>query len=352
LWLCCNDDNEKNAIMCSMQHAPDVFNGDDSVKFLLGDESAILAGCNLYSRLGSTIYSITLLFKAREVWGLSGNTADDFSLHQISEKIGCVAPLTLDTTIISIEGASKPVAIWQGVDGIYLFDNNSIIPIHGDIRDRFDRKVETRIDRDMIGESRGFFDHENHEYHWCYAQEGSSILDKELVYDLRRQRWFEVYRGIDRQLTCGFTVVDTLYNTYNYGAIAGGYLERLEYGTTFDGADIEHEFQTGDIALHEGLSTFETKIRHIKLTAVSKTETTDKIIMYHYGDTNEEDTNFTIDPKKVGHRVIEYVKSHDLGANVFHSFRATISTRDETVGFEPLAISGFYKLIREDTRGG
>ena len=162
---------------------------------------------------------------------------------------GCPAPLTLKTINLSVEpgaGINRALAIWQGANGVYMSDGRAPIPIHGDIKEYFDRQDSRCIAAATIGDSVGFIDPEKQEYHLIFwSGEGGAIILKELVYDIHRNRWFEIDRvGLwgkhtNNDLAHGLTVHDTDGNSYCYGFLDTGFMERLEYGITFDGNDIE-----------------------------------------------------------------------------------------------------------------
>ena len=146
-------------------------------------------------------------------------------------------------------------------------------------------------------------------------------------------------------------VQDTLGNTYCYGFTSDGYIQRLEYGNTFDGNSMLCELQTGDIALHQGSMWETTKVRNVKMVTVGKTTTTNSVTMTHYGDTSSTGTSFSLDPTPVtGARVSNGRVSANLGDYVFHRFGLSLTTTDEAIGFEPIYLGVIYETIRKDTR--
>jgi len=269
--------------------------------------------------------------------------------YQASDKIGCIAPQTLKTYHAAYDitlNVDRNVAIWQGSDGIYMFDGRNIIPIHYDIKNFFDKRSSSSINTSKISDSVAFFDEQNKEYHWCFASGSSTTLNEEWVYDLRRQRWYEVERGSTKKLQAGCLVIDTNGNKYNFGAIDTGYVERLEYTNSFDGDDMTFVFQTGDIALGESFM-IETNIRKIKFGTVAKTTTANSITLTHYPDTSTTGTTKTLTPAKSGYRIADTLKG-DNWKGTLHSFKFSMTTDDETIGFEPLHFAIAYKPIRID----
>jgi len=136
----------------------------------------------------------------------------------------------------------------------------------------------------MVGDSCGFLDPQKLEYHWLFASGTSATtLNKELVYDIKRNKWFEIDRGTGMYLQCGCAVQDTDGNQYDYGFIDTGYCERLEYGTNFDGNSIVHTLETGDFA-PLGLA-YVTQLDHLKLLTVAKTTTSNSVTCTVNNDT-------------------------------------------------------------------
>jgi hypothetical protein len=352
LMLCSRQDEHKNAVLVGSGETTDVYNGIDSTTLYFGDEKELSAGISLYSRLGSNIYDITLFFKNYAMYGLTGYVPDDFQPYEISNTIGCVAPLTLRGKIIEVpEGGTRPIVIWQGASGIYIFDNTSPVLISKDIRNFFDKNESNarKLHASYIANSIGFLDHDNMEYHWLFA-DGSSTgtLNREFVFDLVRHRWFEIERSADLQ--CGFDVEDLNGNKYAYGCIDTGYMERLENGNTSDGSSISQEFQTGDVAPFDGSIMYLTQLIRHKLV-MKDTGTSATVAITHYGDTKAAGTSLAAaDPTNTGFRCADVIDNKTLGltGNVFHSLKYVCSTNDANPGFHPLFIGQKYNVIGEE----
>lgn len=149
----------------------------------------------------------------------------------------------------------------------------------------------------------------------------------------------------DISLRIGFPVTDTDGNSYTYGTTDLGFVKRLENGTTFDGYDIDHEFHTGDILV--GGSIFaESFIRNMKLVGVAKTVTGNSISITHYGDSQTSSNAYTMLPTNSGYRIFNKYVEQVFENSIFHSFKATMTTDDETIGFEPLYIGLAWQLVR------
>jgi hypothetical protein len=201
----------------------------------------------------------------------------------------------------------------------------------------------------MIGHSVAFLDEENLEYHWLFASGTSTTLNKEYVYDLRRWKWYEIVRGTGKQLQTGFTVHDVAGNAYTYGTIDTGYMERLEYGNDFDGSSIVHTFQLGDIALADN-PLYETRASYVNLSMIAKSTTTALVNYTHYVDTKLAGVTSTMSPVSAGRRISNVVTNINSEPGVFHSPKFTMTTNNETIGFEPLYMGYFYKMEREHLR--
>jgi hypothetical protein len=348
LWLCSDQSGDKNSVIQSAYNTSVVFNGADTSRFYFGDGTEVTAGTSIYSQFGSALYDLMVICKNTETWIVTGSGPENWSKYKASERIGCPAPLTMVQAHIDVDiipGFNRYVAIWQATDGIYIFDGRTFFPIHKDIDDVFDKRESTSINRDKIGDSVGFFDNQNQEYHWCWASGTSTTLDKEYVFDLRRMKWYEVDRGTDLQF--GMEVYDTSGNSYNYGFIDTGFMERLENGNTFNGNDITSTLQTGDIFI-AGSPLLESTIRRSKLIMSGKSNTSNSVSMSHYGDDSATATA-TRSYSPSGSTIKMPLHTEGLGPFTTHKLKFTMTTNDETIGFEPLLLSLAYKTIRIDS---
>ena len=352
LMLCNNVDHMKNSVLVSSVRTPDCFNGPDSTELIIGDDTAITGGLELFAQFGGNFYSMTIFFKRSEMWALTGNNPEEWTtgLYRVSNTIGCPAPKTL--TLINLPGEgqnlNRNLAIWQGNDGIYLSDGRAPVAVHWDISNYFDKKKDESLTAALAGESVGFYDAEAMEWHWLFASGSTATkLNKELVLNMRSMRWFEIDRGTGNDLQYGMSAKDGYGNSYTFGFLDTGYMERLEYGTTFDGTAISHTLFFGDMALYGDSVYSETKLRNLGLIVVAKTTTTNSVTCTHYGDGSSTGTSFTLSPSRTGYRIARPDKSHALGDYIFHGLKFTMETDDETTGFEPLYLILEYNVIRE-----
>jgi hypothetical protein len=337
LMLCCNMDGRRNSMLVSSQDTAQVFNGDDSFMFEFGGREELTCGCSVFAMYGSNLYTITLVFKDQELWGLV-NTGTEWRRYKVADK-GCSAPLSLDVVAVPSttdvqQNQNRNYAVWCTSDGVYISDGRHPVNVSNDIRDLFDQNSSVHINLDLIKSFSGRVDQSLMEYHLWVAIGGS--LDTELVLDLRRWKWFFV----DRDLTFqgGLNVTSAQGNSYFYGITDTGYLERTEYGTTFDTVPIVSLLHTGDFSLIEGDFLMETAITAI-VPAMS--EGADPVTMTHYTDTALVGTDYTIDSTKAGYRIAFPVTIVNEAPGILHSLSMTGGI------FSPIVIGVYYNAIRE-----
>ena len=352
LFLCNDNKEHKNTILCSSVETSTVFNGEDSVGYSFGDESELTGGAWIYSQYGSRLFNVTIFFKKDETWALVGNNPETWIKYKISGIAGCVAPRTIQVVDLGLETKmpNRNVVIWQGANGIYLSDGRSPILISEDIQNKFDKRLSTSINTSKIANSTAFWDSANNCYHWKFASGTSTTLNEEWVFDFKKLAWFEIERTSTKKLQLGIKTKDTNGNFYNYGFIDTGYMERLEYGNDFDGQDIVYTLHFGDMALAEGSIAVETISHYSCLIAVAKTIASSDITITHYGDGKSTGESWTESPQKSGHRIIYPVQHQSLGSYIFHSFKMTTTTDNEAVGFEPLFFYTLYEVTRDHLR--
>lgn len=350
LMLCGDMNCDKNAILVSAPDTCQVFNGEGSTKIFFGGADELTCGCTVFSTYGSSLYNITLIYKDQELWGLL-NSSSGWARYKIAD-IGCAAPLTLDTVVVppqeGQQAANRSFAIWVTSTGVYTSDGRHPIDVSDDIRDLFDQNSATHINLSYIKNFSGKVDPAKMEYHMFIAVTTGTVttLDQEWVLDLRRWKWFYVDRSTGGDLQCAVNVTDAYGASHSYGFIDTGYCERLEYGTTFDGASIVSTLQTGDFAPGDD-PLVETSIDVIVPIMAAKTTTTADVTMTHYIDTATSGTSYTADPTSSGYGLSFPVKIMNSAPGILHSVKLTITTTDETVGFEPMALGIYYYPIRE-----
>jgi len=177
----------------------------------------------------------------------------------------------------------------------------------------------------------------------------NNTLDQEYVLDLKKWRWYKIDRTTGKRLQCGITVLDTQGNQYTYGLLDTGYMMRLENGTDFDGNDITCTFQVGDQVLISQDLLSETRIHRASLVAVSK-NTDSSVSLTHYLDGASSGTSYAMSVADVSHRYANDIVDIYSNPAVFHSFKLTATTDQETKGFEPLYFAVYYGKERDRTQ--
>jgi len=241
---------------------------------------------------------------------------------------------------------NRTIAIWRGANGVYISDGRAPEPVHGDIEALFDRRYSGCVNSAMINKETAFVDQQNLEYHWMCATGSSTTLNREFVYSLKDEKWFEINRTTNKKIQCGLSVKDTYGNNYAYGFIDTGYMERLEYGNDFDGEDIVHTIELGDFPLIEGDLITETRVHAAKLIEVAKTVTTNNAAYSHYVNTVLDKT-VNLSPVLSGKRVAQPTKKLNSLVGTFHSGKLVMTTDNEVCGFEPMALAYLYSPERE-----
>jgi hypothetical protein len=341
------DEKQPNRFKASALNAPQVVNGDDTLEDFLGDATAPVAGRSLFERFGSTTTNVQIICKPTQTWAITGETLENFRPFLLSDGIGCTAPLTMDVGTVEFSlGMFKRAAIWQGQSGIYMSAGDSPQEISNDIRDKFDPKHANYLTAAVLATCTGWIDQVYNEYHWVIP--GST----DWVYDIKRRKWSEAPKA--SKIHCGVAVSDTSGIPYSYGFTATGFIERLEYGTTFDGTAIAHVLQFGDVA-PTGSITDRTELRSIRLVGKAKETTDQTIAVSHYGDSSTTASVPTITAMSMsnsGKRLFNVFRSLGIVAlnHIFHSLKFSVSTSDETIGFEPIFAVLGYKVVGKDKR--
>ena len=86
----------------------------------------------------------------------------------------------------------------------------------------------------------------------------------------------------------------------------------------------------------------------------SKSTTTNTVTVTHYGDSKTSGTIIDsangFDPTNASANISDQRKSTDIGPHVFHSLEFSMTTNDETKGFEPLFVGGYYEIQRKSIK--
>jgi hypothetical protein len=353
LWLCGEVHRDINKAVSSATGTVSIWNGNDSAELYFGSSEKLVAGSTLFTRYGSTLYENMIIFKKNATYLVDGTNPENYVVYEIADNVGCVAPYTLakcDHGYEVAQGLNRHVLIWQSASGIVMFDSNTIIDISQDIQSLFDPADSDSINLSVASYFYGFFDDAKKEYHWLCATGSSTLLNKEMVYDVTRKKWYEINRGA-KVIRSGWKVTDTSGNSYCFGGDDSGYIYRLEHGTSFDSVAVEYKLRTGDFPLAKSLMS-ESEICYLKLAGKAKNTTAQTIAMTHYADGKTTGTSITaLDPTKSGTRLYGFSKGdvrHLSLMATLHSLEFSISTDNETIGFEPLMVSGLHRIVREN----
>ncbi len=160
-----------------------------------GGAEDLTGGVEIYGLYGDTVDSRALLFKNAETFMLAGDSPETFVIYDVSETIGCPAPLTIATAEVSLRDPSAPaqqIAIWVSDKGPVMFHGNAIRPIYEDIRNFFEDGETGAINREYINLARGIYDTNYRCYHFVFPSGSSTENDKWLTLDLVRMKWYEI----------------------------------------------------------------------------------------------------------------------------------------------------------------
>lgn len=354
LVLCNDQGTGRNAAIIGGQNGTTIFNGQDSNTYYFGDRTDLMAGASLFSRFGSSLFENLILCKRNETWMVDGQKPDSYTLYKISATYGCVAPLSMAVCDVSYEvaeGVTKHIAIWLSATGVVMFDLNTVTPIDDDIDNYFDPLKPESINVAYAHLSVGWYDSRYKEYHIEIPSGAATTPDTELVYNLLKKKWSLNSRGSGNTITCGAKISGTNGSHYTYGGTDRGFVQRLEYGQTFDGTAITSRFKTKDIAFQGWM--METSVRKVKLLSRYKQVSTALASIQHYYDgiltpSTSADPVHTATIKSTTNRVVQSVKSMGSPFATFHSFDISVTVNNENIGFEPIGLGVLYKPIREE----
>jgi hypothetical protein len=345
LFLVDEKNGYRNKARCSAPGSAVIFNGEESRDLYIGDSRRLTCGCNVYILLGSNFYDVILFFKVNEAYMVVDNNADNWTPIRLSSSVGCPAPATLRTASISlpdVPGAKKEVAIWQSNNGIYMYDGRGPIEVSQDISDWFDKKKSYSINQSKLGDSKGFFSREEGEYHWLFCSGTATTPNKEFVYDLKKNRWYNLDRGTGKRLLLGAEMRTHEGADYSYGVDPNGYVERLEHGVTFDGNDITVTLRTGDMAINEGKISADVHSRVVQLVHVAKTSTTNLVTCSVYADGESTPRSTQTFTATGSNSILKRPLSFDIGRACFISVLLSLVVQQD-FGFEPLYLAEGFK---------
>ena len=353
LMLGCNNTLNKNELLISGELEPDVWSGADAYSILFGDDKALTCGTSIFAQYASNIYNMVIVFKASETWTMTWTQPTGGQItwerFMISPNVGCPAPGTLKVASVAFGKSvneTKVVAIWRADDGIYVSNGQAPVSVsHRQISNVFDQTKSLHVNLAMVGNENAFVDWHWMEYHWLWASNNSTTLDKEYVLDLNRWQWFEIDRTTGMRLQLGLDVEDNLGNRYSYGFIDAGYMALLEDGASFLGNPITSILRFGDDLLEKDDLLSEMRISRANLVTVAKNTESD-ITLTHFMDGASSGDDFAMSAASTK-RYANTLTDIYSDPGTFHSFQFTVVSSQEKKGFEPLFFA-VYKIKERD----
>jgi hypothetical protein len=334
LFLCGNLDAEPNVVIYSAFGRPQVFNGELSGKIPLGDNTAPVAGVSFSNQYASAVVKTALIAKESSTWKIHGEYP--YKVDVVSQSEGCIAPESMDVGEVEIaDGLRRKVAVWVSQRGVVISDGNFIKEISQDIRDLFDKNHANYLGASVLPTLYGRIDPVFNEYHLIVPDSA------EYVYDFTEGRWGNPVRGSGAYLNGAVPVYDGNGISYMYGFTDAGYVMRLENGTTFatdSGTNsITSTIRLADIALNGASIMSRSRINWSALVMRSKATTTSTVSETLYVDGETSGTAIgTSDPTHTSYDYRDQSIHGQRKTGVFHSPEWSITTSDETVGFEPI----------------
>jgi hypothetical protein len=347
----------KNKAIYSMENAPDIFNGTDTGTLYFGDDTEIIAVANVYNVFGNSAYDQLIVGKKNEIYRLSGDSPETWTVKRISLTVGCVAPLSMVSTAITGEGGNaKQIVIWQGDNGFYMTDGSAVVPISDDIKCYFDANDSRYIPTARRTKTVAWYDPSVPAYKVLISSGSSATAHNlELEYSLTAKEWTKIKRidaaGAD-PLQCGFRVFDTNGIGYTYGGNAKGFMYRLENGYTFAGTGIEEILHTKDMILDPQVPLFRKSTIKFMRTALKKKTNGGSIAITHYGDQvlTVSGLSGQLVPSAITVETAPYnTQSCAMGPFLYHSLKFTISASSVSDGMELVGLGLYvepYTILR------
>ena len=383
--------NEGNRLDYSSANAPDVFNGEDSSdngqqSLYFGGKEKLTAGAALYNRFGSNLISVLLVLKDAETYVLVGDTPAEFTIYEVSKTIGCPAPLTLATGEVNTsesptEGVTRNIAMWMSASGPVTFDGASLSAVRG-MENYFDPNNNEYIEWTYVNRCRGYIDNVYKEYNLLIPSSSSQEkLNKWLVYDLLRRKWYEKNTGTAEMPQSAFEVIDEVGQRRTYAGTNTGFMLYLENGTSWNTVGITQKVKTGDFFPSSNIWDL-TTIRKSKLltSKFEDVESSNFLDIYYYKNTEEtigsgvafisSDDGFTgsavdftdtLDVVFAATAAVSINVNQDIGSRRVlsivtdenrtawaHAYEFQITTTNVPRGFRPIAWGVRYRVERKD----
>ncbi|MFH0823754.1 MAG: LamG domain-containing protein, partial [Pseudomonadota bacterium] len=339
-------DKQLNRVDYSSPNSCEVWNGTNSSNdglqsLYFGGGEPITCATQLYNRFGAEVYAFFLVLKDNETYLLTGDTPEEFKIFPISKNVGCPAPSTLAATETGYEMAEdmqRQVALWVSASGPILFDGAVLQPIKG-LETYFDPSSANYLTMASIANARGWYDSAHGEYNIVFP-----VNEKWFVYNLAKKKWF--MKSAPIYPDCAWPAVDAQGVQYIYAGIDGGYMKRLENGTTWDGTGITQTLQTGDFFPSKSMWD-QTVIRRFKFLFKDTAESASCAIT-HYPNTETSGTSLTAVNLNSGTGRIGNSNQEANLVGWAHSFKWAVTTSSTNKGMEPIGWACKYKHYRED----
>lgn len=235
LW---GDPEYPNRLRYSAKDMPDCFSGRDSgYTDQFGDMKKVLCAVPFYNEL--------IVFKEDSVFLLEGYSPGTFGVLKVSNTVGLASPKTAHVVEVGYKGMHEDepmsIAIWQDVDGVYVFDGRKPKKASPPVDDYFNVEYSNCIAAASIRNRQAFTDKLNNEYHFLLPSD-------ELVYNYLTDEWYPIWsRALDLDTGLCFKGTDDRF--YTYGATSAGFVMKLETDTTDKNASdadvkIDHSIKT------------------------------------------------------------------------------------------------------------
>lgn len=277
---------ELHAAEFSARLTPDVWNGADSSdqghRLYFGETGALTAAAHVFNRFAGTLTEFAVVTKADETWLLLGNAPENFQIFPISQTLGCPAPFTMTTADLNFsvaDDAQRHVALWISSQGPILFDGGTLTPIPG-IEPYFDPQDRRFLTTAALANAYAWFDPDEREWNVLLPTDGSTTLTTWLVFDVRRQRWFEKVPTAMPQAVIPVTDADG--RSYAYAGLDTGLVMRLEDTTTWDGDPISVTVESADLLPTRSVLDL-TRVTSV-FALVFSTDTDQLLTLTHIGD--------------------------------------------------------------------
>jgi len=343
-WLFNENSGDKSKAIYSAYNAPYIFNGSDSGVLYFGNDEDLTAAIGIYNLYRTSGVEQLIITKRYATYRLFGQGPEDFEIQQLSNVIGCIAPLSMAVCPLSDLGEAdinRQVVIFQSASGVIMSDGASMVTISSDIANYWDPNSDDFIPTDRQDNSIGWYDPDLDCYKLLISSgSGQTTHNVELEYSLKYREWTKIYREDSsgaNPLQAGFLVSDTTGNSYSYGCNNSGFMYRLENGNNWDGTAIAQYLHTKDFMCDSDLPFFtDTIIEYLRLLYEKKTGTAN-VSFTHYcdGNTTVDRSLGQVLPGNVDltSRVRTTQKCY-LGPCLRHSFKLSTSTSNVTDGAE------------------